>query len=46
MNIPWGIMHRSGVGIFDRSKNMVDVTKNITKGSVRIFSHISPKLLD
>ena len=45
MNIPEDILQRSGVGIFDLSKNMVSVTKNKTKGSVGSFSHTSPKPL-
>ena len=30
MNVPWGILHRIVVGIFDLSKNMAAVTKNRT----------------
>ena len=30
MNVPWGILHRTDVGIFDPSKNIAAVTKNRT----------------
>ena len=30
MNVPWGIVHRTDVGIFDPLKNMATVTKNRT----------------
>ena len=30
MNVPWGIMHRTDVGLFDPSKSMGTVTKNRT----------------
>ena len=30
MNVPWGILHRTGVGIFDPSKNMAAMTLNRT----------------
>ena len=44
MNVPYGFMHRSNVGIFDPPKTAA-VTKNITNGLVRSFSHVSQKLL-
>ena len=43
MNIPWGILHVTDVGIFDLSKNVAAVTKNRTWGTDSSFSHISPK---
>ena len=43
LNIPWGILHRTVVGIFDLLKNMAAVTR--TQGSDCSLSHISPKPL-
>ena len=45
INVSWGILHRTDVGIFDSLKNMAALTKNRTKGSDSIFSHTSPKPL-
>ena len=45
MNITWGILHRTVVGILDPLKNMATVIKSRTKGSDSSFSQISPKLL-
>ena len=42
MNVPWGILHRIVVGIFDPSRNMAAITKNRKYGSDSSFSHISP----
>ena len=30
MNVPWGILHRTGVRIIDFMKNMAAITKNRT----------------
>ena len=40
-----GNFHRTDVGMLDPWKNMAAFNKNRTKGSVRNFSHISPKLI-
>ena len=45
MNVPWGILHRMFVRIFDPLKKMAAITKNRTLGSDSSFSYISPKLL-
>ena len=45
MNVPWGILRRTDVGVFDQSKNMAAVTKNRTYGSDSSLSYISPKPL-
>ncbi len=41
MIVPYGIVNKTTVGIFDSSKNMAAVTKNRTGGSKGTFSQIS-----
>ena len=43
MNVPWGIMHRTDLGIIDLWKNMATVSKTRIYGSDSSFSHISQK---
>ena len=43
MNVPWGILHRTDVGIFDSSSNMGAVTKNRIQEADSSSSYISPK---
>ena len=43
MNVPWGILHRNGVGNFDLSKNMAVITKIEHRGQTVDFFNISPK---
>ena len=37
MNVAWGILHKTNVGIFDLSKNMAAITKIEHSGQTVVF---------
>ena len=45
INVPWGILHRTDVGIFGLSKNMAAATKVEQRGQTEVFPTYLQKLL-